>query len=402
MSLSQGRPYLAIPGPSVMPDRVLGAMHRAAPNIYAGDLHDMTATILADLRRVAGTSAHVAIYIANGHGTWEATNANLFSRGDKALVLATGTFGTSWATSVRRMGVEVDVLDFGKTVRADAGRVAETLRADRDRRIKAVLMTHVDTASTVRSDVAEIRAAIDSTGHPALLAVDCIASLGCDPFSMDALGVDVVVSASQKGLMVPPGLGFVWCSDKALAACKGADLRTPYWDWEARFFATEYWQYFCGTAPTHHLFGLREALTMLLDQEGLAHAWTRHESLARAVWAAADAWGAGGDIAPHVPAMAERARAVTALRIGGGGAGRLRKWCEEVAGVTLGIPLGMALPDEPTYGDYLRLAHMGHVNAHMTLGVLSVIEAGMQALAIPHGRGGVEAAAAAIAAGAGL
>lgn len=399
MNLSQGRPYLAIPGPSVTPDRVLNAMHRTSPNIYEGPLHDMTATILTDLRRVAYTSAHVAIYIANGHGAWEAGNTNLFSRGDKALVVATGIFGTSWANSVRRLGVEVDVLDFGKRARADAGRIAEALRADREGRIKAVLLTQTDTASTVRNDVAEVRAAIDAVGHPALLAVDCIASLGCDPFRMDDWGVDVMVAASQKGLMVPPGLGFVWFSDKALRVCKGADLRTPYWDWEARAFAEEYWQYFCGTAPTNHLYGLREALTMILDEEGLPNVWARHERLARMVWTAADVWGQGGDIALNVERPAERGWSVTSLRVGGGGAGQLRRWCEEKAGVTLGIPLGLAEPGEAAYGDYLRIGHMGHVNAHMVLGVLSVIEAGMQALGIAHGKGAVDAAAA-VAAGA--
>lgn len=393
MNLSQGRPYLAIPGPSVTPDRVLNAMHRTSPNIYEGPLHDMTATILADLRRVACTSAHVAIYIANGHGAWEAANTNLFSKGDKALVVATGVFGTSWANSVRRLGVEVEVLDFGKRLRADAGRITEALRADREGKIKAVLLTQTDTASTVKNDVAEVRAAIDAVGHPALLAVDCIASLGCDAFRMDDWGVDVMVAASQKGLMVPPGLGFVWFSDKALRVCKGADLRTPYWDWEARAFAKEYWQYFCGTAPTNHLYGLREALTMILDEEGLPNVWARHERLARMVWTAAEVWGQGGDIALNVERPEERGWSVTSLRVGGGGAGQLRQWCEEKAGVTLGIPLGMAEPGEAAYGDYLRIGHMGHVNAHMVLGVLAVIEAGMQALGIAHGKGAVDAAA---------
>ena len=398
MNLSQGRPYLAIPGPSVIPDRVLGAMHRASPNIYEGPLHDLTARIFADLRRVARTTGHVAIYIANGHGAWEAANTNLFSRGDQALVIATGSFGHSWANSVRRLGVEVEVLDFGKKVRADAARIEAALRADREGRIKAVLLTQVDTASTVLNDVAEVRRAIDAAGHPALLAVDCIASLGCDMFLMDDWGVDVMVSASQKGLMVPPGLGFVWLSDKALAACAGSDLRTPYWDWTTRINATEYWEYFFGTAPTHHLFGLGEALTMLLDEEGLEQAWARHRRLAAAVWAAAGCWGEGGDIGLNVAVAAERAGSVTSLRIGGGGAGRLRRWAEEEAGVTLGIPLGMAEAHEPTYGDWLRIGHMGHVNAHMVLGVLATMEAGLKALGVPHGKGALEAAAAVIAA----
>lgn len=397
MNLSQGRPYLAIPGPSVMPDRVLNAMHRASPNIYGGPLIEMTATIFADLRRVARTKDHVALYIVNGHGAWEAANANLFSRGDRALVAATGLFGLSWASSVSRMGVEAEVVDFGRRAKADPGRIEAALRADREGRIKAVLLTQTDTASTVKNDVAGVRAAIDAAGHPALLAVDCIASMGCDRFEMDAWGVDVAVAASQKGLMVPPGLGFVWFSERARAACQGSDLRTPYWDWEARAFASEYWQHFCGTAPTHHLFGLREALTMILEEEGLEAVWARHQRLAEAIWAAVGAWGQGGDIGLNVEAAEERGTSVTALRVGGGGAGRLRAWVEERAGVTLGIPLGMAAPDEPAYGDFLRIGHMGHVNAHMVLGVLAAMDAGMKALGIAHGAGALEAASAVIA-----
>jgi len=397
MSLAQGRPYLAIPGPSTMPDRVLNAMHRAAPNIYEGALVEMTRGLYPDLRRVADTAAHVAIYIANGHGAWEAANANMFSRGDKALVAATGRFGIGWAESARRVGVDVEVIDFGRAAPADPARIAEALAADEGHSIRAVLVTHVDTATSVCNDIPAIRAAIDSVGHPALLAVDCIASLGCDEFHMDAWGVDVMVAASQKGLMVPPGLGFVWFSDKALAASESSDLVTPYWDWKPRAVGAECYHFFCGTAPTHHLFGLRESLTMILEEEGLPHVWARHETLARAVWAAFEAWGKGGDIALNIADPARRGHSVTAARIGGGGAGRLRKWLETEAGVTLGIGLGMALPTDPAYGDYLRVAHMGHVNAHMTLGVLAVMEAGMRALGIPHGPGGVEAAAAVVA-----
>ena len=397
MSLAQGRPYLAIPGPSAIPDRVLAAMHRPAPNIYAGDLVEMVATLFPDLRRVALTSAHVAIYIANGHGAWEAANANMFSRGDKALVLATGRFGIGWAESARAMGVEVEVIDFGKSAPADPARLEAALRADLSHQIRAVLVTHVDTASSVKNDIAAIRAAMDAAGHPALLAVDCIASLGCDEFRMDDWGVDVMVSASQKGLMVPPGLGFVWFSDKALEAGRRADLATPYWRWEPRAFGPDFWMHFAGTAPTHHLFGLRTSLTMLLEEEGLPHVWARHDRLARAVWAAFEAWGRGGDIALNITDPAARARAVTAVRIGNGGAARLRAWCEAEAGVTLGIGLGMAAPDDPAFGDFLRVAHMGHVNAHMTLGVLAVMEAGMRALDIAHGPGGLAAATAVVA-----
>ncbi|MCV2869470.1 aminotransferase class V-fold PLP-dependent enzyme [Defluviimonas sp. WL0002] len=392
MNLAMGRPYLAIPGPSVMPDRVLNAMHRAAPDIYAGALHDMTASLYPDLRAVARTDHHVAIYIGNGHAAWEAANCNLFSRGERALALTTGAFGTSWANSVERLGVRVDRIDFGRCDAADPARVAEALAADPGHQIKVVLLTHVDTASTVRNDVAAVRAAMDSAGHPALLAVDCIASLACDPFLMDEWGVDVMVGASQKGLMTPPGLGLVWFSDRALECCSGSDLRTPYWDWTPRAFAQEYWQRFCGTAPTHHLFGLREALTMLVHEEGLEAAWARHRTLARAVWAAVDVWGQGGDIALNIADPAARGHSVTSVRVGGA-ATRLRRWCAEQAGVTLGVGLGM----EDAEDDWLRIAHMGHVNAHMTLGALSVIESGLCALDIPHGKGALEAAASVIA-----
>lgn len=398
MSLAHGRPYLAIPGPSAMPDRVLRAMHRAAPNIYEGEIVSQTAGILRDLRRVALSSGHVAIYIANGHGAWEAAIANMFSRGDRALVMATGRFGIGWAEHARAMGIEVDLLDFGLNSPADPARLEAALRADTGHKIKAVLVTHLDTATSIRNDVPAMRAAIDAAGHPALLAVDCIASLGCDEFRFDDWGVDVMVAASQKGLMVPPGLGFVWASDKALEASRGADLATPYWTWHPRFFAEQHYMHFGGTAPTHHLFGMAESLTMILEEEGLEQVWARHAALARAVWAAFDAWGQGGDIALNVADPGFRGHSVTAARIGGGGASRLRAWCEAEAGVTLGIGLGMAAPGSAQAGDFLRVAHMGHVNAHMTLGVLGVMEAGMQALGIPHGPGGITAAAAALAA----
>jgi alanine-glyoxylate transaminase/serine-glyoxylate transaminase/serine-pyruvate transaminase len=397
MGYNSGRTYLAIPGPSVAPDRVLNAMHRAAPNIYEGDIVSMTHSIVADLKRVAMTDQHVAIYIANGHGAWEAAIANMFSRGDRVLLGATGRFGHGWAEAARRMGIEVDMIDFGKSSPVDPVKIAEALAADKAHTIRAVLVTHVDTASSALSDIAAIRDAIDSTGHPALLAVDAIASLACDEMRMDEWGIDVLVGACQKGLMLPPGLSFVWFSDKALEVSKSADLATPYWDWKPRGLAVDFYQYFGGTAPTAHLFGLRESLTMILDEEGLPQVWRRHEALASAVWAAFEAWSTAGTIALNMANPSYRGRSVTAARVGNGGAGALRKWLENEAGVTLGIGLGMAMPSEPAYQDFLRVAHMGHVNAHMVLGVLASMEAGMQALDIRHGNGAIEAAAGAFA-----
>lgn len=397
MSLAHGRPYLAIPGPSVIPDRVLQAMHRGSPNIYEGGLIEMVSSLWPDLRMVAGTTGHVALYIGNGHAGWEAANVNLFSRGDKALVLAVGQFGLSWANSARAIGVDVEVLDFGKSSPVDFDRVEQALRADGAHRIKAVLTTHVDTASSIKTDIPRLRAAMDAAGHPALLAVDCIASLGCDEYRMDEWGVDVTVAACQKGLMTPPGMAFVWFSEAARQRCAGSDLVTPYWAWGPRAEPEEFWQLWNGTAPTTHLYGLREALDMIRE-EGMTQIWKRHRVLAGAVWAAFDAWGAGNPaIGMNVADPANRGWSVTAARFGAPHATRLREWCETKAGVTLGIGLGMAPSTDPAYHGFLRVAHMGHVNAHMTLGALAVMEAGMQALGIAHGQGGLPAAMAEVA-----
>ena len=397
MVVAQGRHYHAIPGPSVMPDRVLAAMQRAAPNIYEGEIIDVAAKVQANLKIVAGTTHYLAMYIGNGHATWEAANANLFSRGDKALVLATGHFGFGWAASAQAMGIDVTLLDFGKTAAVDLARFESALRADHAHEIKVVLVTHVDTATTVRNDIAALRQVLDLVRHPALLAVDAIASMGCDPYLMDAWGVDVTVAASQKGLMTPPGMGFVWFSPKALALSASSDLRSPYWNWQPRAFGAEFWQLWAGTAPTHHIYGLEAALDLILA-EGLPAVWARHKALAASVWAAFDAWALGHEhIAMNVPDPAHRGTSVTAARFGAPHAMNLRIWCEKNAGVTLGIGLGMTDPNDPAYHGFLRVAHMGHVNAHMTLGALSVIEAGLSALDIPHGHGALTAAAHSIA-----
>ena len=398
VSLNHGRPYLAIPGPSVMPDRVLAAMHKGAPNIYGGPLHEMVEGLWPRLRAVAGTRHHIAMYIGNGHAGWEAANCNLFSRGDTALVLSVGRFGIGWADAVRGLGVEVELLDFGQRSPVDMARVEAALRADKAHRIKALLTTHVDTSSTFKTDIAALRTLLDRLCHPALLAVDCIASLGCDAFHMDVWGVDVVVAASQKGLMTPPGLGFVWFSEKARLRCQGGDLVSPYWDWTRRTDASIFADHFCGTAPTHHLFALDEALRMI-EEEGLPNVWARHHVLARTVWAAFDAWSVGHPgIGMNVADPAQRGWSVTSARIAAPGATQLREWCEHRAGVTLGIGLGMAERDDPAWHGNLRVAHMGHVNPHMTLGVLAVMEAGMQALGIAHGQGALDAATGVIAA----
>jgi alanine-glyoxylate transaminase/serine-glyoxylate transaminase/serine-pyruvate transaminase len=389
--LSNGRHYLAIPGPSVMPDRVLNAMHRAAPNIYVGELQDMTRGLVPDLKAVARTAGHLALYIGNGHAAWEASLANVLSRGDTVLVLATGGFCVGWGVMAAGLGARVETIDFGKSHDIDPDQVEKVLAADRDGRIKAVLAVHVDTSTSVRNDIPALRQAIDRAGHPALLMVDCIASLGCDRFEMDAWGVDVMVAASQKGLMVPPGMCFVWFNDKADRARERADCVTTYWNWRPRANPDEYWQYFDGTAPTHHIFGLRAALDMIAE-EGIENVWARHEALARAIWAAFDVWGQEGPLRLNIGDPAKRSWAVTSAVIGSPDGDRLRQWTEHAAGLTLGIGLGR----QPADG-FFRIGHMGHVNAQMILGALGTIDAGLKALDIPHGRGALDAAAASIA-----
>jgi len=391
MSLSNGREYLAIPGPSVMPDRVLRAMHRASPNIYDGALPEMVAGMIPDLKAVARTTHNVAIYIANGHATWEAALSNVVAEGDKVLVMANGRFGHGWAEMARGLGCEVEVLDFGRSGPVDPEALVTPLQADSEQRIKAVLVCHTDTASTATNDIAAIRQVIDRVGHPALFAVDCIASLGCDRFEMDAWGVDVMISASQKGLMTPPGLGFVFFNDRAAQVRQRMPRVSRYWDWVPRSAPELFYQYWSGTAPTHHLYGLREALDMIAE-EGLEKIWARHETLARAVWAATDVWGQEGPLRLNVAQPSHRSHAVTSLAIAAPNGTRLRHWTEKNTGVTLGIGLGMETEEDPHSTGFFRIGHMGHVNAHMVLGVLGSIDAGLKALRIPHGRGALEAA----------
>lgn len=390
MSLRHGRPLVAIPGPSVVPDRVLAAMSRPMPNIYEGDLVALSESILAELPAIARTRGPAFIAIANGHGAWEMALTNTLSRGERVLVLESGRFAPGWGEMARTLGIEVETLR-GRPGRAvDPAAVEERLRADRGHAIKALLVVQVDTASSVLNDIAAIRRAIDAAGHPALLMVDCIASLACAPFEMDAWGVDVTVGGSQKGLMVPPGLGFTWASEKALAAHRHADLRTAYWDWTKRLEEkAHYWRY-CGTPPVSHLYALREALDMLAD-EGLENAWARHAALAAAVHAAVAAWAHPEGLGFHVVVPAERAPSVTTVRTGSIDPRRLRRLCEEQAGLTLGVGLGEEFEDSA-----FRIGHMGHLNPPMILGALGTIEAALVALDAPMGGSGAAAAAASL------
>ncbi|KUJ78567.1 pyridoxal-phosphate-dependent aminotransferase family protein [Ruegeria profundi] len=390
-SLAQGREYLAIPGPSVMPDAVLQAMHRPSPNIYDGALVEMMPGLTRDLKRVARTEHHVAIYIANGHGTWEAALSNVIAPGETVLAPASGRFTHGWAEMAEGIGAKVSLLDFGMSSTWDLDRIAEALRADTTHQIKAVLAVHVDTSSSIRNDIPALRAVLDDLNHPALLMADCIASLGCDRFEMDAWGVDVMVTASQKGLMTPAGVGFVFFNDKAQAKRAEMPRVSQYWDWQPRVTPEMFYQYFNGTAPTHHLYGLRAALD-LIHAEGIEAIWARHARLAKAIWTACEIWAQGDALQLNVADRAHRSHAVTALRLTDGRGTPLRRFTETQLGLTLGIGLGMEDQD-----GCFRLGHMGHVNAQMVMAMLGGMETAMAALSIPRGSGALEAAAAVLA-----
>lgn len=395
MSLAFGRDHLAIPGPSVIPDRVLRAMHRSAPNIYSGPLVELTAGLLVDLKQIARCQGHAIFYIGNGHAGWEASLCNTLSRGDRILALITGRFALGWVQMARDLGIEVETIEFGDTEPADPARVQAALEADTTHTFKAVITVQTDTSTSSSNDIPALRQAIDAAQHPALFMVDAIASFGCEPMQMHAWGVDVLLTASQKGLMTPPGLAIVFIAEKVWSLHESAQLNTPYWDWKPRANPSVFPEHFSGTPPTHHLFGLREAVDMLLEED-MEHVWQRHRTLATCVWRAVDAWGSNGEIRCHVPVQAHRSTAVTAIDTAAGDALRLRDWCEREMGLILGVGL-KPTPTATLLDNGFRIGHMGHLNPAMLFGTLGCIDAGLKALDIQHGSGALEAASAWIA-----
>ncbi len=382
MSVSAGREFLSIPGPTVIPDAVLAAMQRPAVDIYSGPLVALTDSLLADLQKIFRTAGRTYIYAANGHGAWEAALTNVLSRGDKVLVLESGRFAIAWGEAAKMLGAEVEVLagDMRRAIRPEA--VEARLRKGD---VKAVLVTQIDTASGVVNDIPAISAAIRAAGSDALLMVDAVASLGCMPFEMDAWGVDVAMSGSQKGLMTPPGLSFTAAGPRAREAHRKANMRTPYWDWTFRDGDVHYHKY-CGTPPEHLLYGLRAALDLLFA-EGMENVFNRHRLLAEATRRAVGMWAEGQAIGFNASEPEERSDTVTTVVMrNGAGSGAIADYCREKCGVVLGRGLGSH------EGKAFRIAHMGHVNAPMILGTLSVVEMALASLDVPHGKGGMTAA----------
>ncbi|MGY3361891.1 alanine-glyoxylate transaminase/serine-glyoxylate transaminase/serine-pyruvate transaminase [Bradyrhizobium sp. GM0.4] len=385
MTVRAGREFLALPGPTTVPDEVLRAMHRPALDIYSQPMVDLTEGLLRDLSRLFATKGKSYIYVANGHGAWEAVLSNVLSRGDKVLVLESGSFAVGWGNAARAMGAEVELLKGDWTRAVRASEVEARLRADKDHTIKAVLVTQVDTASGVVNDIEKIGKAVRAAGHPALYMVDAVASLGCMPFEMDKWDIDVAMSGSQKGLMTPPGLGFVAVNERARAVHQTANLRTPYWDWTERD-GIEHYRRYAGTPPVHLLFALRKAIDMLFE-EGLENVFRRHHLLAESVRRAVAVWSKERVLGFNISEASERSDVVTTVLIGNGyDPTKLHHYCTDKCAVVLGIGISNL------QGRAFRIAHMGHVNAPMILGTLGVVEAGLKSLQIPHGKGGTEAA----------
>ena len=390
--LLRGRNFLMTPGPSNIPDRVLAAMHRPAVDLVDADFMALTESCFDDLAKVFRTDGRIFFYASNGHGAWEAALANLIAEGDLVLAPTTGMFSWAWGQLAADLGAEVEEPAGDWRSAFDPGRIEERLRADREHRIRAVLAVHTDTATSVTSDVAAVRRALDACGHPALLMADVVASLGTVDFRMDEWGVDVAVAGAQKGLMTPPGLAFTAVSPRALERSRTSGIRRGYWDWTRRADGEEFYMKFFGTPPEHLVWGLREALDMLLE-EGLDTAFARHRRLADAVHAAVEVWGRGGALELNAVNPAERAASVTTIRVGEGiDANRLRVLARDELDVSLGYGLG------PLDGKAFRIGHMGWINEPMVLGALGAVEMAMQACGVPYCKGGVTAAIDALAA----
>ncbi|HUX24321.1 MAG TPA: aminotransferase class V-fold PLP-dependent enzyme [Burkholderiales bacterium] len=388
-----GERFLHAPGPTHIPAEVLNAMHRQPMDHGDPRLEALVAACESGLRRVLQTdSADVFMYIANGHGAWEATIENLLAPGEAVLIPGSGHFSEQWALQAESTGRRVIGTPYREGYPIDANHVEEALRADKKREIVAVFAVHTDTASSTTCDLKAVRAAIDAAGHPALFVADVVASLAAAPFAMDALGVNVAVGASQKGLMCPPGLSLVAIDARAGEIAANNTAPRYYWDWGRRKAEYSY-RKFCGTAPQNLLFGLGAALA-LLEREGLAAVHARHALLARAVQAAVECWSREGAVSLHCRVPEARSVSVTTIDVRPGiDVEALRTVARERFQVAFAGGLG------PQTDRAFRIGHLGDVNAAMVLGCLGGIEAAMLAQGIPFGRDGLQKAVDCLAAG---
>ena len=376
-----GRHFLQIPGPTNVPDRILEALSHPTIDHRGPAFAEMVRHILDRLKRVFQTSGPVIIYPSSATGAWEAALVNTLSPGNQVLGFETGHFAVRWANVARNLGLEVILAPGDWRHGVDPEEVEARLAEDRAHRIQAVMVVHTETSTGVTSRIEAVREAIDRAAHPALLMVDTVASLAATEYRHEAWGVDVTVAGSQKGLMLPPGLSFNAVSEKALAASQHATLQRSYWTWEAVLQANER-GVFPYTPATNLLFGLDEALAMLLD-EGLDHVFARHDRFAEATRRAVRAW----DLEIVCRNPAEYANTLTAVLLPDGhDADALRRLVLDHFDLSLGTGLGKVK------GKVFRIGHLGDFNDLMLAGTLCGVEMGLGLAAIPHRKGGVQAA----------
>ncbi|HWM43861.1 MAG TPA: aminotransferase class V-fold PLP-dependent enzyme [Burkholderiales bacterium] len=378
-----GRHFLQIPGPTNVPDRVLRAIDFPTMDHRGPEFAVLGKEVLAGMKRVfKSTQGEVVIYPASGTGAWEAALVNTLSAGERVLMYETGHFATLWQKMAAKLGLEVEFIAGDWRRGADPEAIEKKLRADTDKRIKAVCVVHNETSTGVASRVAEVRKAIDAAKHPALLMVDTISSLASIDYRHDEWGVDVTVAGSQKGLMLPPGLSFNCISSKAISAGKTARLPRSYWAWD-EMIANAKSGYFPYTPATNLLYGLREALTMLLDEEGLDAVFARHQRHAEAARRAVRAWGL------EVFALDPReysASLTAVLMPAGHDADRLRKMILEAFDMSLGTGL------TKLGGKVFRIGHLGDFNDLTLMGTLAGVEMGLGLAGVPVKKEGVQAA----------
>jgi alanine-glyoxylate transaminase / serine-glyoxylate transaminase / serine-pyruvate transaminase len=381
VSERQGNHFLQIPGPSPVPDRVLRAIAAPVIDHRSPEFGRLGRQVLDGCRQIFKTAGPVIIYPSSGTGAWEAAIVNTLSPGDKVLMVETGHFAMLWRQMAARWGIEVDFIPGDWRHGADAAAIEAKLAEDRSRAIKAVMVVHNETSTGVTSRVPEIRKAIDRAGHPALLLVDTISSLGSVDYRHDEWGVDVTVTCSQKGLMLPPGLGFTAISEKARTASKTNTMPRSYWDWEEMLKpnANGFFPY---TPATNMFYGLREALAILLE-EGLEAVFARHQRLAAATRAAVRAWGL--EVVCLEPA--EYSPVLTAVLMPPGhDADHFRKIVLDKYNMSLGAGLTKLA------GKVFRIGHLGACNDLILMGALAGVEMGLGLAGVPHRAGGVAAA----------
>ena len=376
-----GRHFLQIPGPTNVPDRVLRAMDMPTIDHRGPEFAQLGLDVLAGCKAVFRTKNPVVIYPSSGTGAWEAAIVNALSPGDKVLMAETGHFATLWKNLAEKFKLEVDFLAGDWRRGAQPAEIEAHLLADRERRIKAVMVVHNETSTGVTSRIHEVRKAIDRAKHPALLLVDTISSLASIEYEHDAWGIDVTVSCSQKGLMLPPGLGFNAVSEKALLAAKANQTSRSYWDWHEIIQQNKSgsWPY---TPATNLLYGLKEAIKMLME-EGLDNVFARHLKLAAATRAAVRAWNLEilcQDPKEHSPIL------TAVVMPTGHDADHFR----DVALKNYDMSLGAGL--SKVKGKVFRIGHLGHFNELMLMGTLSGVEMALDVAKVPHKAGGVLAA----------